>query len=240
MEGTGSAKMTLSCAVAVAAAAKQKGFVIPVEGTVGDLDFGPPSEHIENYKTIYQILSRMNKLCIHDGKPRKHEQRLLNNMGVHTVVLDLLKIPCDHKEDIRMNTIMYKAHEFLQNFCLGNEQNQTLLHNHLDLFLTPGLWEAETMSAIFQDNASLCAEVSEKVIQHFVHSIESHGRHVQYLKFLQTIVKMENQAIRQCQEMVMNELLNAGEDVFEFYNDDVTIIDDRSLKLVALHTSSCT
>ena len=133
----------------------------------------------------------------------KHEQRLLRNMGVHTVVLDLLKIPYDHKEDTRMNVLMRLAHEFLQNFCLGNHQNQALLHKHLDLFLTPGLLEAETVCSIFMDNSALCTEVSEKVIQHFVHCIESHGRHVQYLKFLQTVVKKESksesQSIRRCQ-----------------------------------------
>ena len=72
-------------------------------------------------------------------KPRKHEQRLLRNMGVHAVVLDLLQIPYDQKEDVRMNELMRLAHEFLQNFCLGNGQNQTLLHKHIDLFLTPGV-----------------------------------------------------------------------------------------------------
>lgn len=61
--------------------------------------------------------------------------------------------------------------------------------------------------------------MSEKVIQHFVHCIESHGRHVQYLKFLQTIVKAEGQFIRKCQDGVMQELINAGEDVLVFYND---------------------
>ena len=165
-------------------------------GSIADLDIGPPSDHIQNYKMIQQILLRMNRLCIEKGKPRKHEQRLLRNMGVHSVVLDLLRIPYDKKEDIRMNELMRLAHEFLQNFCLGNQQNQTLLHKHLELFLTTGLLEAQTMCAIFQDNATLCGDVSEKVIQHFVHCIESHGRHVQYLKFLQTIVRTENQYIR--------------------------------------------
>lgn len=165
-------------------------------GNIVDLDIGPPSDQIQNYKAIQQILIRMNRLCIEKGKPRKHEQRLLRNMGVHTVVLDLLQIPFDHKEDIRMNELMRLAHEFLQNFCLGNQQNQCLLHKHLDLFLTPGLLEAQSMCAIFQDNADLCGDVSEKVIQHFVHCIESHGKHVQYLKFLQTIVRTENQFIR--------------------------------------------
>ncbi len=72
-------------------------------------------------------------------KPRKHEQRLLRNMGVHKVVLDLLEIPYDQKEDVRMNELMRLAHEFLQNFCLENKPNQALLHKHLDLFLTPGV-----------------------------------------------------------------------------------------------------
>lgn len=65
----------------------------------------------------------------------------------------------------------------------------------------------------------MCNEVNEKVVQHFVHCIEIHGRHTEYLKFLQTIVRAENQFIRKCQDMVMQELVNAGEDVLIFYND---------------------
>ena len=205
--GAGDAeKMSLSAAVNKVALARRKeqearklyfsSMDQSKRGSIADLDIGPPSDHIQNYKMIQQILIRMNRLCIEKGKPLKHEQRLLRNMGVHTVVLDLLQIPYDKKEDIRMNELMRLAHEFLQNFCLGNQQNQCLLHKHLELFLTTGLLEAQTMCSIFQDNASLCGDVSEKVIQHFVHCIESHGRHVQYLKFLQTIVRTENQYIR--------------------------------------------
>ncbi|XP_060537009.1 inositol 1,4,5-trisphosphate receptor isoform X3 [Cylas formicarius] len=198
--------------------------VLEKKGSAINLDVGPPlhPEQAEEYRKIQQILIRMNKLCTQDSpmlKPRKHEQRLLRNVGVHTVVLDLLQVPYDEKEDIRMNELMRLAHEFLQNFCLGNQQNQILLYKHLDLFLNPGIREAQTVCAIFQDNPTLCNEENEKVIQHFVHCIESHGRHVQYLKFLQTIVKADNQFIRKCQDMVMQELINAGEDVLVFYND---------------------
>ncbi|XP_071054904.1 inositol 1,4,5-trisphosphate receptor isoform X3 [Onthophagus taurus] len=198
---------------------------IEKKGSAINLDVGPPlhPDQADEYKKIQQILIRMNKLCAQGVtgtmKPRKHEQRLLRNVGVHTVVLDLLQIPYDEKEDVRMNELMRLAHEFLQNFCLGNQQNQVLLYKHLDLFLNPGIREAQTVCSIFQDNHTLCNEVNEKVIQHFVHCIESHGRHVQYLKFLQTIVKAENQFIRKCQDKVMQELINAGEDVLVFYND---------------------
>ncbi|XP_018312046.1 inositol 1,4,5-trisphosphate receptor isoform X8 [Mycetomoellerius zeteki] len=196
------------------------------QGSAIDLDIGPPlhPDQAEEYKKIQQILMRMNKLCIQNlpggqVKARKHEQRLLRNVGVHTVVLDLLQVPYDTKEDVRMNELMRLAHDFLQNFCLSNQQNQVLLHKQLDLFLNPGIREAQTVCSIFQDNSVLCNEVGAKVIQHFVHCIETHGKHVQYLKFLQTIVKAENQFIRKCQEMVMQELVQSGEDVLVFYND---------------------
>ncbi|CAN8018159.1 unnamed protein product [Ixodes persulcatus] len=140
-------------------------------------------------------------------------------MGAHAVVLQLLQIPYDRKEDLRMNEVMRLAHDFLQHFCLGNHQNQGLLHKHIDLFLTPGLLEAQTLCSVFKDNVALCSEVTERVIQHFVHCIETHGRQVQYLQFLQTVVKAEGQYIRKCQDMVMQELVGAGEEALVLYND---------------------
>lgn len=62
------------------------------------------------------------------------------------------------------------------------------------------------MCSIFQNNLTLCQELKESVVQHFVHLIETHGRHVQYLKFLQTIAKAEGQYIRKCQDLVMQEV----------------------------------
>ncbi|XP_042369708.1 inositol 1,4,5-trisphosphate receptor type 2-like, partial [Plectropomus leopardus] len=126
-------------------------------------------------------------------------------MGAHTVVLDLLQIPYE-KSDEKMNEIMTLAHTFLQNFCRGNPQNQALLHKHLNLFLTPGLLEAETMRHIFMNNYQLCHEISDRVVHHFVHCIETHGRHVLYLKFLQTIVKADGKYVKKCQDKVMTEV----------------------------------
>ncbi|XP_071082812.1 inositol 1,4,5-trisphosphate-gated calcium channel ITPR1-like isoform X3 [Haliotis cracherodii] len=198
------------------------------QGSAIDLELGPPIDNLanKNYKAIKAVLLRLTRLCVQDipdsiisKKPRKHEQRLLRNMGAHSVVLELLQIPYDKTEDIRMQEIMKLAHEFLQAFCLGNQPNQGLLYQSLDLFLTPGLLEAQTTRSIFLDNVHLCDEIKDRVVQHFVRCIETHGRHVQYIKFLQTIVKAENQYIRRCQEMVMAELVNVGEEVLLFYND---------------------
>uniref|UniRef100_A0A672LHQ5 Inositol 1,4,5-trisphosphate receptor n=1 Tax=Sinocyclocheilus grahami TaxID=75366 RepID=A0A672LHQ5_SINGR len=175
----------------------------------------------DNYGDVKEILLRLSKLCVQEGpsgkKSKKQQQRLLRNMGAHSVVLELLQIP--YEKDVRMQEIMKLAHEFLQNFCAGNQQNQALLHKHINLFLNPGILEAITMQHIFMNNFQLCSEMNERVVQHFVHCIETHGRHVQYLKFLQTIVKAENKFIKKCQDIVMAELVNSGEDVLVFYND---------------------
>lgn len=44
-----------------------------------------------------QVLLRLSKLCVQEGssgkKSRKQQQRLLRNMGAHSVVLELLQIP---------------------------------------------------------------------------------------------------------------------------------------------------
>ncbi|XP_058045707.1 inositol 1,4,5-trisphosphate receptor type 2 isoform X4 [Ahaetulla prasina] len=171
-----------------------------------------------NYNIVMEILIRLRGLCIQNKKCRNQQQRLLKNMGAHSVVLDLLQIPYE-KTDQKMNEIMTLAHLFLQNFCRGNPQNQILLHKHLNLFLTPGLLEAETMRHIFTNNYHLCNEISERAVQHFVHCIETHGRHVEYLRFLHTIVKADGKYVKKCQDMVMTELINGGEDVLVFYND---------------------
>uniref|UniRef100_A0A8B9GJE9 Inositol 1,4,5-trisphosphate receptor n=1 Tax=Amazona collaria TaxID=241587 RepID=A0A8B9GJE9_9PSIT len=171
-----------------------------------------------NYNIVKEILIRLSKLCVQNKKSRNQQQRLLKNMGAHLVVLDLLQIPYE-KSDEKMNEVMNLAHTFLQNFCRGNPQNQVLLHKNLNLFLTPGLLEAETMRHIFMNNYLLCNEISERVVQHFVHCIETHGRHVEYLRFLQTIVKADGKYVKKCQDMVMTELINGGEDVLIFYND---------------------
>ncbi|XP_056660536.1 inositol 1,4,5-trisphosphate receptor type 1 isoform X2 [Monodelphis domestica] len=176
-----------------------------------------------NYRVVKEILIRLSKLCVQESasvrKSRKQQQRLLRNMGAHAVVLELLQIPYEKAEDTRMQEIMKLAHEFLQNFCAGNQQNQALLHKHINLFLNPGILEAVTMQHIFMNNFQLCSEINERVVQHFVHCIETHGRNVQYIKFLQTIVKAEGKFIKKCQDMVMAELVNSGEDVLVFYND---------------------
>ena len=68
------------------------------------------------------------------------------------------------------------------------------------------LLEAETVQHIFSNNYQLCSEISESVLQHFIHCLATHGRHVQYLNFLHTIIKAEGKYVKKCQDMIMTEV----------------------------------
>uniref|UniRef100_A0A8C3EY50 Inositol 1,4,5-trisphosphate receptor n=1 Tax=Corvus moneduloides TaxID=1196302 RepID=A0A8C3EY50_CORMO len=183
---------------------------------------GKQWESSENYQIVKGILERLNKMCGVGEQVRKKQQRLLKNMDAHKVMLDLLQIPYE-KGDAKMMEILKFTHQFLQKFCAGNQENQALLHKHLNLFLTPGLLEAETMQHIFLNNYQLCSEINETVPQHFIHCVATHGRHVQYLDFLHTIIKAEGKYVKKCQDMIMTELTNAGDDVVVFYNDKASL-----------------
>ena len=149
-----------------------------------ELDNGPELDRsaITKYKDLYKILYSMIQLCVNEvrmpngtvkKKPRRNDQRLLRNMGVHNIVLELTKISYEKLEDKRMKIIMKTAHEFLQNFCYANPHNQSLLHEKIDLTHYPSNeWEAATATYIFKDNASLCNEISERLIQNFIHALE--------------------------------------------------------------------
>lgn len=43
------------------------------------------------------------------------------------------------QNDVKMQEIIKYTHMFLQKFCMGNQENQALLHKNLNLFLNPGV-----------------------------------------------------------------------------------------------------
>ena len=83
-----------------------------------------------------QILLSLTELVM-GGEDCSPKQRLLRNMGAHTVVLDLLQVPYG-KRDQRMTKIISHAHRFLQFFCQGDDQNQMILYRNMNSLLQSG------------------------------------------------------------------------------------------------------
>ena len=78
--------------------------------------------------------------------------------------------------------------------------------------------QAQTMQAIFKENLSLCNNVPEDVVQHVVRCIQTHGRYVQYINFLQSVVKAEGLYIRRSQDLVMSEVCQSSSSSENFVN----------------------
>ena len=64
-----------------------------------------------------------------------------------------------------------------------------------------------TLTEIFRENGALCSKVQESEVHHFIRSIEK-KRDVRYLKFLQTIMKVNGQPVKRSQDLVMAEVRN--------------------------------
>lgn len=97
------------------------------------------------------------------------------------------------------------------------------------------------MQHIFMNNFQLCSEINERVVQHFVHCIETHGRSVHYLKFLQTIVKAENKFIKKCQDIVMAEVCGPGKQFLRlvFLTTSPTLLHFKLVKTVLSEIKLC-
>ncbi len=234
----------------VAASSTNDNEMIDDQFVLQELDNGPELEQsaIVKYKELYKILNGLIKLCVNEvtlpngtvkKTPRKNDQRLLRNMGVHNIVLELTKISYERLEDKRMKIIMRTAHEFLQSFCFSNPHNQALLHEKIDLTHYPSNeWEAKTANYIFKDNAVLCNELNERLIQNFIHALEHQNTDeskIPYLQFLQTICIIDSHENKKCQDMIIAELMNS--DVMHF-STDKTHIDELCLLMQKVNPQS--
>ena len=118
-------------------------------------------------------------------------------------------------------------------------KNQALLHEKLDLTHYPSNeWEATTATYIFKDNAMLINEISERLIQNFIHALEHQSvdeSKVPYLEFLQAICIIDGHEVKKCQDLIISELMNS--DVMHFATDK-THIDEICLLMQKQHPQS--
>ncbi|TTO63377.1 Inositol 1,4,5-trisphosphate receptor type 1 [Bagarius yarrelli] len=151
------------------------------------------SQDVENYKQIKADLDQLRSVV------EKSElwvyKRQGSDSGLHTGAVITTEI---HHKSNSVSDGSYKPK--VENTSSSNYR------------LVKEILEAVTMQHIFMNNFQLCSEINERVVQHFVHCIETHGRSVHYLKFLQTIVKAENKFIKKCQDIVMAEVCNSTSD----------------------------
>ena len=87
-------------------------------------------------QVIKEVLERLTSLCVagstYSKKPKKHEQRLLRNMGAHAVVLELLQIPFEKVSVIFFVNPYYRTTRQSYLYYLIDES--TLTENTIGIF----------------------------------------------------------------------------------------------------------
>ena len=189
-------------------------------------DYKNDSEYMDvlKYKELYQILKDMISLSLNEvvykngtilKKPNKNNQRLLRNLCVHEIILDLTKISYEKMNDKKMRIIMKRAHEFLQNFCCSNSYNQNLLYEKIDFTNYPSNeLEATTCIYIFKNNMILCNELNERLVQNCIQALENNYQikdesKIAYLEFFQTVCLVDEHELKKNQDIIINELINS-------------------------------
>ncbi|CAL8115015.1 unnamed protein product [Orchesella dallaii] len=171
---------------------------------------------------ISEVLQKMIRLCINlcsDGTetPNRQNQHLLREAKVEEIIINVFKMLRDSKDDSHFG-LMQEISMFFQAYCMQNGENQAIMAHHImedfKNFLDGEPWvgEARAIRAIYEDNISLCASVSDRLIQHLVrrvfpkHSERQHDSVSDYLVALQTVVCPKQCIVRRNQESVVYQL----------------------------------
>ncbi|ODM94987.1 Inositol 1,4,5-trisphosphate receptor type 1 [Orchesella cincta] len=142
---------------------------------------------------ISEVLQKMIRLCINlcsDGTetPNRQNQHLLREHKVEEIIINVFKMLRDSKDDSHYG-LMLEISMFFQAYCMQNGENQAIMANHImedfKNFMDGEPWvgEARAIRAIYEDNISLCASVSDRLIQHLLFSLYNRF-HIELVKLL--------------------------------------------------------
>ena len=138
--------------------------------------------------------------------------------GLHTLNQVILDDEVSVGKKRLLVTLFKKVHEFLQQFCKGNETNQEILAEEKEKFLTYAhldVGQIDLLCNIFEGNKGLCDKIQESFLEKFVSLIESEGRQAIFLKFFMVIQRSKDSYILENQIKVFRALINNDENDHE-------------------------
>ncbi len=96
-------------------------------------------------------------------------QQILRSMNVHDYVHKLLKLPYTARpemaqQELGRRNIFLSCYRFLKNYVSRNPQNQVILLNHIEFYMSQmgaKLKAAETITEIFRDNRQVSLQIEQ-------------------------------------------------------------------------------
>eukprot|EP00127_Corallochytrium_limacisporum_P001389 Clim_evm11s55 gene=Clim_evmTU11s55 len=179
---------------------------------------------IEHYRALQGVMERLYNHLVKEnvlGASSTQIQRLMRNLGVHRVIMEVLKLPLKHRKE--RNELLSFVHRALEAFMWGNPLNQRVVYDMRDVLfrdMEEGLEAAHlSIHAMYAENRDLCQSIEFEEIQRIVSSIQAWGRETHYLKILEMFTGFEGEPFKNQQEYVARALAE-NEEVQLFYDDD--------------------
>jgi hypothetical protein len=156
-----------------------------------------------------QVAGLLEEVIADIQKNGGRSQRIVRNLQIHTSVLISMKNTMNRSS---LRQLHRCSTYFLIEFVRGNEYNQRLVFQHMDMLLsflsTTRIEEVTTLLyAIVKDNNSLAANIEDRQVRTYVDIIVDAGKKPNYLNFLRALIIVKGKAIKRNQTLVTKNLI---------------------------------
>ena len=160
--------------------------------------------------------------------PNAENQRLLKNLGVLNIIIQVLKINAseDIRENADFNDLLKSVYLFLIRFCKDNLVNQNLLGEYVDFFIKEigsSPLVIFLIREIFKNNKHHLTTKGQKVIRYIVEQEEELDLNsiekFHYLNILKTFTKCKNKIVKKNQNEILMQISGKDDDkLCSFFN----------------------
>eukprot|EP01012_Entosiphon_sulcatum_P029895 TRINITY_DN3662_c0_g1_i1.p1 TRINITY_DN3662_c0_g1~~TRINITY_DN3662_c0_g1_i1.p1 ORF type:complete len:2350 (-),score=412.26 TRINITY_DN3662_c0_g1_i1:15-7031(-) len=200
----------------------------------------PMDSSPQTWQALITTIEELTKLCNSDQEPtaghasgtvvvlsesspsprggdKLINQTLLQRLGVHDAVMDLLRSlrfekGMDESARSRVQRGQQRCFQFIAAFCQGNEENQLALAGYVDTLMeyrNTGNRVCTALGAIYGGNYKLCSEVPRSVVAAFCDDLvpEKERQKPHYITFLKNLMHARGVLCAPTQALVLRNLL---------------------------------
>ena len=186
-------------------------------------------------------IMKRNEISDKELKPNTENQRLVRNLNIPSVVIQILKISLSESQKLNEDyqDLIRSIYLFLIRFCTEDVANQNMVGEHLDFFLK----ELDfcplvifLIKEIFKNNKGFLAAKKDSVVRYISQkekklSVGSTEKH-HYLMILKTLSKNHNRASTASPNEILNLISSVDEATMECFFDSQDDV-NKAHKLVS-------
>eukprot|EP00759_Apiculatamorpha_spiralis_P055449 PhF_6_TR7816/c0_g1_i1/m.11241 len=174
-----------------------------------------------------------------EGLPILGHQQMLFDLQVHRLAFEVLVAPFVKESEanrlrlplvggvIELNDITSPknknvhlvcrlCYRLLKQMAKGNGYFASLLEEYIPFMMAQEgykLHVADTLLAVFSDNAELSPSITHEACRHFIALLKTHGQSAGYIRFLSKLCAVREAGVRRNQEMIVQFLLHENPDL---------------------------